>query len=195
MPDLRRRKRITGGVLVAVAGVMTGLSFASVPLYQLFCKATGFGGTPRTAAAAPQGKPSDRTIRVRFDANVNSGLPWTFRPEQHEISVHLGESTLAYYLAANDSDRPAAGTATYNVTPHVAGPYVAKLDCFCFSEQRLAPHERVAMPVSFFVDPAIFDDPNTKDIQSITLSYTFFPAIKGAEEKTGPGQPKRPAGS
>lgn len=197
MPDLRRRKGLTAAALAAVVGLMGGLAFASAPLYQLFCKVTGFGGTPRTVAEAFQGKASERTIRVRFDANINAGLPWTFRPEQVEISVRLGEQTLAYYLAANDSERPAVGTATYNVTPHVAGPYVAKLDCFCFSEQRLQPHEKMAMPVSFFIDPAIASDPNTKDIQAITLSYTFFPAITGAgaEEKLTPGQRKRPAGS
>jgi len=181
MSDLRRRKRLTATALVAVVGVMGGLAAASPTLYQLFCKVTGFGGTPRTVAEAFQGKASERTIRVRFDANVNPGLGWTFRSEQNDIAVPLGEMTLAFYRAANESDRPTTGTATYNVTPHAAGPYVAKLECFCFSEQRLQARETMAMPVSFYIDPAIADDPNTKDIQAITLSYTFFPSVKAAE--------------
>ena len=181
MSDLRRKKRLTAAALFAVVGVMGGLAFASAPLYQLFCKVTGFGGTPRTVAQGPQGPASERTIRIHFDANVNSGLGWTFRPEQNDIVVPLGEMTLAFYHAANDTDRTTTGTATYNVTPHVAGPYVAKMECFCFSEQRLKPRESMAMPVSFYVDPAIASDPNTKNIQAITLSYTFFPSVKAAE--------------
>lgn len=184
MPDLRRRKRLTATALAAVVGVMGGLAFASAPLYQLFCKVTGFGGTPRTVATAPQGAISERTIRIHFDANVNLGLGWTFRPEQNDLSVPLGEMTLAFYRAANETDRPTAGTATYNVTPHAAGLYVAKLECFCFSEQRLKPGEMMAMPVSFYIDPAIATDPNTRDIQAITLSYTFFPSVKAAEANT-----------
>jgi cytochrome c oxidase assembly protein subunit 11 len=175
MVKVRTRNGIVAAALVAVVGGMVGLSFAAAPLYRLFCQLTGFGGTPNVATAPDTTKVSDRTIAVRFDANVNPALPWTFRPEQLEVRVRLGEPTLAYYKAVNQSDRAVTGTATFNVTPYKAGIYFSKIECFCFTEQRLAAHQSADMPVQFFVDPEIFSDPNTRDVTAITLSYTFFP--------------------
>ena len=152
---------------------MLGLTAAAVPLYRLFCQVTGYGGTTQVAEAPPAA-PLARTIKVRFNADVDPSLPWSFRPVQREIEVHIGEQQLAFYRAQNQSDRAIVGQAVYNVTPFKAGAYFDKLACFCFEEQRLAPGEEVDMPVSFFVDPAILDDPNTRDLTTITLSYTFF---------------------
>lgn len=169
---------MTALALVGVVAGMTGLSFASVPLYRLFCQVTGYGGTPRVVLDG-QGGAADtagRSITVRFDANVNPALPWRFKPEQHRIQVPLGESALAVYRAENLSDTPITGTATFNVTPNKAAPYFVKVQCFCFDEQRLEAHGGADMPVSFYVDPAIADDPDTKDVSTITLSYTFFRA-------------------
>lgn len=183
MAKARTRNGIVAATLVAVVGGMVGLSFASVPLYRLFCQVTGFGGTPNIATAPDRAKASDRTIAVRFDANVNPALPWAFQPEQLELQVRLGEPTLAFYKAVNQSDRAVTGTATFNVTPYKAGIYFSKIECFCFTEQRLAAHQSADMPVQFFVDPEIFKDPNTRDVTAITLSYTFFPVE--AEEPKG----------
>ena len=183
MAKARSRNGIVAATLVAVVVGMVGLSFASVPLYRLFCQITGFGGTPNIATAPDRAKASDRTIAVRFDANVNPALPWAFRPEQLEVRVRLGEPTLAFYKAVNQSDRAVTGTATFNVTPYKAGIYFSKIECFCFTEQRLEAHQSADMPVQFFVDPEIFTDPNTRDVTTITLSYTFFPVE--AEEPKG----------
>lgn len=185
MAKARTRNGIVAAALVAVVGGMAGLSFASVPLYRLFCQLTGFGGTPNVATAPDPAKASDRTIAVRFDANVNPALPWAFRPEQIEVRVRLGEPTLAFYKAVNQSDRAVTGTATFNVTPYKAGIYFSKIECFCFTEQRLAAHQSADLPVQFFVDPEIFKDPNTRDVTAITLSYTFFPvATEDSKGKT-----------
>lgn len=155
-----------------VAG-MIALSFASVPLYDLFCRVTGFGGTPGVAQA-PSDITAERQMTVRFDAGVNPALPWRFSPAQPPMSVKVGETALAFYRAENTGDRPTIGTATFNVTPLKAAKYVEKIACFCFTEQTLAAGEAVDMGVSFFVDPAIMDDPNLDDVNTITLSYTFF---------------------
>jgi cytochrome c oxidase assembly protein subunit 11 len=155
-----------------VAG-MVGLSFAAVPLYQMFCKATGYGGVPREADAGPD-KVLDRTMRIRFDANVAKGMPWTFAPVEHLIDVKIGETVLAFFKATNDTDRPVSGTATFNVVPEAAGRYFAKIECFCFKQQTLAANASVEMPVTFFVDPKIVEDEDTKNISEITLSYTFY---------------------
>ena len=172
----RRSRRVTALALVGIVAGMTGLAFASVPLYRLFCQVTGFGGTPRVALDAEAGGADrdGRTITVRFDANVNPALPWRFRPEQRRVEVPLGESALAVYRAENLSDTAVIGTATFNVTPNKAAPYFVKVQCFCFDEQRLEPNGGIDMPVSFYVDPAIADDPDTRDVSTITLSYTFF---------------------
>ncbi len=190
----RNKNRLTAVVLFAVAGGMVGLAFAAVPLYKLFCQVTGFGGTPKIAAQPPAAAPTDRTITVRFDANVNPALPWRFRPEKTQVTVRAGEPTLVYYRAYNLSDAPVTGTATFNVTPFKAGEYFSKIDCFCFTEQRLEAGGEASMGVQFFVDPEIFNDPNTQDVTAITLSYTFYSAAKGKGKKGGkPKQAKAPA--
>lgn len=177
MAATRRRNLTTAVTLFAVAGGMVGLAFASVPLYRLFCQVTGYGGTPVTEVAAPAAASAGAPmVTVRFDANVNGALPWRFRPAQTELTVPVGEETLAFYTARNDSDVPVTGTATFNVTPYKAGPYFNKVQCFCFTEQRLEPGEEVSMAVSFFVDPEILKDANTTEVRTITLSYTFFRA-------------------
>lgn len=189
----RKKNRLTAVVLFTLAGSMVGLAFAAVPLYRLFCQVTGFGGTPKIAAQAPA-ESSDRTITVRFDANVNRALPWRFEPVKTQITVRAGEPALAYYRARNISDSAITGTATFNVTPFKAGKYFSKIDCFCFTEQRLEAGQEVAMGVEFFVDPEIFNDPSTQDVTAITLSYTFYPVAKGKEKKAGkPQQAKAPA--
>ena len=173
-----RRQIYTAAALVVLVAGMVGLSFASVPLYRLFCQVTGFGGTPRIEADGPSGRVAvpDRQITVRFDSNVNSSLPWRFKPVQRQMDVRVGETALAHFTAENLAQDPAIGTATFNVTPHKAAQYFAKVQCFCFDEQRLEAGQRVDMPVSFFIDPEILDDPNAQDVSTITLSYTFFRA-------------------
>ncbi len=165
----RRTALLASGIIVAMAG----LTAASVPLYDLFCRVTGFGGTTQVAESAPEAS-LDHSIRVSFNADRQPDLPWRFQPLQRRLEVRVGESHLAFYAAENHSDRPIVGRAVYNVTPHKVGGYFAKVHCFCFEEQLLLPGERVEMPVSFFVDPAILDDPGTRGVREITLSYTFF---------------------
>ncbi|MCC9620729.1 cytochrome c oxidase assembly protein [Thalassospira sp. MA62] len=167
-----RNKRVLLSCVVVVGG-MIGLSYASVPLYKLFCQVTGFGGTTQVATQAPV-TVSDQTIKIRFNADINSELPWQFKPEQREMTVRLGENNLAHYVAENLSQDAITGQAVYNVTPLKAGQYFSKIACFCFDEQTLAAGQRVDMPVSFYVDPAIAEDVNTQDVKTITLSYTFF---------------------
>ncbi len=191
MAQTHRKNRATALFLFSIAGGMVGLSFAAVPLYQLFCQVTGFGGTTKIAAAPPPASgpasgPEARLITVRFDANVNPALPWRFAPEQRQVQVRVGETMQINYKALNLSDGPATGTATFNVTPYKAGKYFSKIECFCFTEQRLAGGEEVLMGVQFFVDPEIFNDPNARDVRTITLSYTFFPA----PEEKGSGSNK-----
>ena len=175
----RRRNGATVLLLVSVVSGMTGLAFASVPLYRLFCQATGFGGTTQRAAAAPA-RESPATVTIRFDAETAPGLGWEFRPLQRKVSVHPGEQQKVFYRAVNKTAEPMTGRATYNVTPAKAGIYFDKLQCFCFSEQRLAPGQSVDMGVVFFVDPDILTDPNTSDVHAITLSYTMFAAPQAA---------------
>lgn len=167
------QNRKTGIVLAGVAACMVGLSFAAVPLYEIFCRVTGFGGTPLRAEET-KGTVLDETITVRFDASTDRDLPWQFKPVQHEMTVRIGESGLAFYTAHNPTDKPIAGQATFNVTPLKVGQYFNKIECFCFTEQVLQPGETVEMPVSFFVDPEIRTDRATEEVESITLSYTFF---------------------
>jgi len=183
----RTRNAATGLVLAGVALGMVGLAFAAVPLYSLFCQVTGYGGTSQVSAGAP-GVAGERIITVQFDAGVAKGMPWRFKPVQREVKVRLGEETLAFYQATNPLERAVMGTATYNVTPHKAGPYFSKIDCFCFTEQVLEGGKSVDMPVSFYVDPEIVNDRNLDDVRTITLSYTFFekplPATYVKGEKT-----------
>ncbi len=169
----QKKKTMTAVMLFSLVGGMVGLSFASVPLYRLFCQVTGFGGTPNTESVTLPSEVSDAVVTVNFDANVNSDLPWAFKPVQRKVRVRLGEESLAHYTAANVSEESVTGTATFSVTPYKAAPYFSKIACFCFNEQTLLPGQEVDMPVSFYVDPAILDDPSTRDVKLITLSYTF----------------------
>ncbi len=158
--------------LVAVVITMGSLSFAAVPFYNWFCKVTGYGGTPQRAEAAPD-VILDQVVKIRFDASVDQNMPWSFKPVVRTMDIRIGETGLAFYEAHNPTDRVIAGTASFNVFPDTAGGYFTKIDCFCFTEQVLQPGETVQMPVSFFVDPAIVDDPDAKFVHEITLSYTF----------------------
>ncbi|MBI4724904.1 MAG: cytochrome c oxidase assembly protein [Rhodomicrobium sp.] len=165
-------RRLAGG-LVAFAAFMIGLSFASVPLYRMFCAATGFAGTPQRAAAA-SGKVFPETVTVRFDANVTRNLPWSFDPVQPEMTLHVGENQLAFFRATNKSKETVTGSAVFNVSPEIMGQYFTKIQCFCFTEQTLKPGETVEMPVSFFIDPAVLNDRDAKTVRDMTLSYTFY---------------------
>lgn len=173
---LERGKRRTAMSMVMMVTGMGCLGYASVPLYDLFCSTTGFGGTTmRATADEVPGAVPGKMIAVRFDANHASALPWKFEPERHVEKISIGAQDMAFFRAENLSDKPVKGIASYNVSPTQAGKYFKKVECFCFTEQTLQPHEKVRMPVIFFVDPKILDDPDANDIQEITLSYTFFP--------------------
>ena len=165
-------------MMAGVVAFMAGLAAASPPLYRTFCSLTGFGGTPLRAEKAPGAVAGQ--VSVRFDANVHPGLPWRFEPEQNTVEVKPGAQTKIFYRAQNLSARPWTGQAAYNVSPDQAGKYFKKIQCFCFTEQTLKAGESVDMPVLFFVDPKIKDDPDTKDIDEITLSYTFYPVETAA---------------
>ena len=165
--------RKTALMLAGVAVTMASLSFAAVPFYQWFCQVTGFGGTTSVATQAPD-LILDKTISVRFDASLAAGMPWDFKPVERVMTLQIGEMGLAFFEAHNPTDRVVAGTASFNVFPYSAGGYFTKIACFCFEMQVLQPGETVLMPVSFFVDPAIDDDPEGKYVSEITLSYTFY---------------------
>lgn len=171
---MRRNRKLRTALLAALGAVaMTGLAFASVPLYRLFCQVTGFGGTTQRALRAPGAV--DAKITVAFDSNVSPALSWQFKPEVASDEIAIGARDMAFYTATNTGTVPITGTATYNVTPEVAGKYFSKIQCFCFTEQTLKPGETVRMPVIYYVDPKILTDPDTRDIEKITLSYTFYP--------------------
>ena len=159
--------------MVLIVGGMLGLSYAAVPLYEAFCRATGFGGTPLVAQSDDHPVIA-RTIVVRFDSNTDPGLPWRFEPEQRSVKVHLGEQKLVYFRATNQSDRPIVGTATYNITPESSARWFNKIQCFCFTEQLLKPGQTIDMPVLFFVDPDMDKDRRFDDVHTVTLSYTFY---------------------
>lgn len=171
---MRRRDLMVAGACGAFVGCMVGMSYAAVPLYDWFCRATGFNGTTQVATEAPH-TVLDRTITVRFDANVSGGLPWRFEPEQNTIRVKLGEVVTVNYIAINQSARETFGVAAYNVAPLNIGAYFHKINCFCFNEQQLKPGEKREMPVVFYVDPALLQDVDGADTNTITLSYTFYP--------------------
>ena len=185
----KARNQRTLAVLAVAVAAMTGLAFASVPLYRAFCQATGFEGTTQRAAAAP-GAVGGKLFTVRFNADVAPDLPWRFEPVQPYVRVHAGEQTLVAFRATNRSSHPITGNATFNVTPLTVGAYFDKIQCFCFTEQTLQPGETVDMPVTFFVSPEILKDKNTREIDAITLSYTFFqaknPTKPSEESRTGP---------
>ena len=166
-------KARTGLLAAFLAATMVGVSFAAVPLYQLFCDVTGFDGTPLRAAKAPGAVAGE--VGVRFDANIDPRLPWRFEPVEHTIRIAPGARTQIAYRATNLTARATTGQAMFNVTPATAGQYFSKIECFCFTEQTLKGGQSVDMPVVFFVDPKIRQDPATKDIDEITLSYTFYP--------------------
>ena len=187
----RRRNGATLLLLVSVVAGMVGLSFASVPLYRLFCQATGLGGTTQRAAAAPH-EAAAGVVTIRFDAETAPDLGWEFRPLQSAVTVHPGEERQIFYRAVNKTAEPLTGTATYNVTPAKAGIYFDKLQCFCFSEQHLAAGQSTDMAVVFFVDPDILTDPNTSDVRSITLSYTMFRARPPARPTASAAPPAHP---
>ncbi|UXU74025.1 MULTISPECIES: cytochrome c oxidase assembly protein [unclassified Paracoccus (in: a-proteobacteria)] len=174
----------TVAMLAGVVLVMGALSWAAVPFYSWFCRVTGFAGTTNVATAAPD-TVLEETVTVRFDANVDPNLDWTFRPLQREMKLRIGENAIGFYEAVNNSDQPLTGTASYNVAPDAAGYFFNKIECFCFTEQTLAPGERVEMPVSFFVDPELVKDRDAGRIRDITLSYTFH--------RTDPPAPKQAA--
>ena len=178
----RRRDILVAAACGAFVAVMVGAAFAAVPFYNWFCRTTGFGGTTQVASVAPAGM-LDRRITVRFDANVSPGLPWRFTPEVNSIDLHIGEVATVYYDVVNTSARATEGQASYNVSPPTVGAYFTKINCFCFTQQRLAPGEKRQMAVVFYVDPALVKDSDHDDLNNITLSYTFYPV---------PVEPARP---
>jgi cytochrome c oxidase assembly protein subunit 11 len=171
---LARRKRWVGWSAAAVAALMVAASYAAVPFYSFLCRVTNFDGTPRRAVA-PSSRVLPETVAVRFDANVEPGLAWRFEPVQRTLEVKLGENALAFFRATNVSDRTLRGIASFNVFPEQTAAYFNKLQCFCFTDQELRPGEVAEFPVSFFIDPQIIDDKDTRDVRNITLSYTFHP--------------------
>jgi cytochrome c oxidase assembly protein subunit 11 len=198
MINLRRRKNVMVMLpVLAVIGVMIGLVAYSPTLYRLFCAATGFAGTTQRAESY-SGAISERVVTVRFDSNVAPSLPWRFEPVQREVKVHLGDQHLVFFTAENLSDQAIVGHAAFNVTPLATGLYFKKIQCFCFDDERLDAHQKVDMPVVFFVDPALASDPEAHDVDTITLSYTFFGPVKGDDPKdlsrfiaSGPPDPAR----
>ncbi|HYZ42833.1 MAG TPA: cytochrome c oxidase assembly protein [Stellaceae bacterium] len=190
-PQRRRRNGATVLILISVVAGMGGLSLASVPLYRLFCAATGFGGATQRAAAAPD-HVAGGLVTVSFEAQVAPGLDWEFRPLKDAISVHPGQQNQVFFRAVNYSKTPVTAQAVYNVTPTKVGIYFDKLQCFCFSSQTLAPGQSVDMGVVFFVDPDMLKDPSTSEVRSITLSYTMFRAPETASP-TAAQTPRSPA--
>jgi cytochrome c oxidase assembly protein subunit 11 len=189
-PALKRRVRRTAMVCVGVVAGMVGLAYAAVPLYDLFCRVTGFDGTPRVGSATA-GRTIDRTIRVRFDANVAPGLDWRFGSETAEIEARLGEIQTVFYKVRNAGSGATAGIATFNVQPGQAGAYFVKIQCFCFNEQTLQPGEEMDVPVVFYIEPSLASEPNLQHLRSITLSYTYFASKNGlpvATTSAGAGQ-------
>ena len=189
MSDLARRNRKVGLIAGGVAAGMVGMAFASAPLYDLFCRVTGYAGTTQVAAKAPD-KAGERVVTIRFNGDVARGMPWNFRPEQIEMKVKVGEEHLAFYQATNRTARATTGTATFNVQPDQAGIYFQKIACFCFTEQTLQAGQTVDMPVSFFVDPAFAEDPKMARVNTITLSYTFFEAPEKPARVSAAAEPR-----
>jgi cytochrome c oxidase assembly protein subunit 11 len=179
--DLARRNGRTAALAGLLVLAMVGLAYASVPLYRLFCQVTGFDGTTQRAAAAP-GPVAGKEVAVRFDANTAPALPWRFAPEKPREIVTIGEREMAFFTAKNLTARTITGSATFNVSPTQAGKYFSKIQCFCFTQQTLKPGEEARMPVVFFVDPKILDDPDAREISEITLSYTFYPVDSAGQE-------------
>ena len=195
----RPAPRLTRDALVAGASglvvvLMIGASYAAVQFYNWFCRATGFNGTTQVATSVPSA-PLSRKIAIRFDSNVAGGLPWKFEPEQTEIELRIGEVTTVYYNVINQSARTTTGQAAYNVTPLTIGAYFQKINCFCFTEQTMAPGEKREMPVVFYVDPSIADDHENDGLTTITLSYTFYPVRDAAQRPLASGEVDKPKGN
>jgi cytochrome c oxidase assembly protein subunit 11 len=180
------------GLLVAL---MVGASYAAVPFYNWFCRATGFNGTTQVATSAPTADPLQRKVAVRFDSNVAGGLPWKFEPEQTEIEVKIGQVVTVFYTVTNQSARTTTGQAAYNVAPLTVGAYFQKINCFCFTEQTMAPGEKREMPVVFYVDPAIVADSENDGLNTITLSYTFYPVREPTPKPLALSEPDKRKGS
>jgi cytochrome c oxidase assembly protein subunit 11 len=194
------RRGLTRDALVAsicgfVVVFMLGASYAAVPLYDWFCRATGFNGTTQVATSAPSDAPLARKISVRFDANVGPGLPWKFEPEQTEIEVRIGEVVTVFYSVTNQAARTTAGVAAYNVAPLTVGAYFQKINCFCFNEQIMGPGEKRDMPVVFYVDPQLAKDSENDGLKTITLSYTFYPVRDAAPKPVAAGESDKRKGN
>lgn len=198
MTTVTRKPRVGRDVVVAsicgfVVALMVGASYAAVPFYNWFCRVTGFNGTTQVATSAPASS-LERKIAVRFDSNVSGGLPWKFEAEKTEIDVKIGEVVTAFYTVTNQSARATLGVAAYNVAPLTAGLYFQKINCFCFDEQRLGPGEKREMPVVFYVDPALVADRDHDTLNTITLSYTFYP-VKEQPKPVAASQTQKPKGN
>ena len=189
------RDAAVAAVCGLVVVLMVGASYAAVPFYNWFCRTTGFNGTTQVATSAPSSAPLARKIAVRFDANVAAGLPWKFAPEQTEIEVRIGEVVTVFYNVTNQSARTTAGQAAYNVAPLTVGAYFQKLNCFCFTEQTMAPGEKREMPVVFYVDPALVKDSENDGLNTITLSYTFYPVRDPSSKPLAASEPDKRKGS
>jgi cytochrome c oxidase assembly protein subunit 11 len=194
------RRGLTRDAMVAaicgfVVVLMVGAAYAAVPFYNWFCRATGFNGTTQVATSTPTGAPLERKIAVRFDSNVAGGLPWKFEPEQTEIEVKIGEVVTVFYTVTNQSARRTTGQAAYNVAPLTVGAYFEKINCFCFTEQTMAPGETRQMPVVFYVDPSIVKDSDNDGLNTITLSYTFYPVREPAIKPLAAGEAEKSGGS
>jgi cytochrome c oxidase assembly protein subunit 11 len=197
-PDLRRglgRDATVAAICGLVVVLMVGASYAAVPFYNWFCRATGFNGTTQVATAGPAAAPLARKIAVRFDSNVAGGLPWKFEPEKTEIEIRIGEVVTVYYTVTNQSARTTTGQAAYNVAPLTVGRYFQKINCFCFTEQTMAPGESRQMPVVFYVDPSVADDNDNDGLNTITLSYTFYPVRDPVAKPLAAREPDKAKGN
>ena len=194
-----RRGLTRDATVAAICGfvvvLMVGAAYAAVPFYNWFCRATGFNGTTQVATSAPSGAPLNRKVAVRFDSNVAGGLPWKFEPEQTEIEVRIGEVVTVFYTVTNQAARTTAGQAAYNVAPLTVGAYFQKINCFCFTEQTMAPGEVRQMPVVFYVDPSVVEDSDNDGLNTITLSYTFYPVREPAAKPLAAREPDKAKGS
>jgi len=188
------RDATVGAICGLLVALMVGAAYASVPFYNWFCRATGFNGTTQVAKAAPTSAPLARKVAVRFDSNVAGGLPWKFEPEKNEIEIRIGEVVTVYYNVTNESARTTTGQAAYNVAPLTVGKYFEKLNCFCFTEQTMAPGEKRQMAVVFYVDPSLVKDSDNDGLNTITLSYTFYPVRDPVSEPLAATEPDKRKG-
>jgi cytochrome c oxidase assembly protein subunit 11 len=189
------RDALVAAICGFVVVLMVGASYAAVPFYDWFCRATGFNGTTQVATSAPSAAPLARKIAVRFDSNVAPGLPWRFQPEQTEIDINIGQVATVFYTVTNQSARTTTGQAAYNVAPLTVGSYFQKINCFCFTEQTMAPGEKREMPVVFYIDPSIVRDSDNGGLNTITLSYTFYPVNEPTPKPVAASAPDKRKGS